>query len=441
MVPDPFTDALTAALLGDDDCADLLSADRFVARMVKVEAALAECQASLGIIPQEAAGAIVRHLVSVRVEPAALAAGLARDGVPIPALLAQLRKGLDPAQAGWLHWGATSQDIVDTAMALALRDVADLLIARLGALAAHALDLAERHAETPIAARTRMQMAVPTSLGLGFAGWAEALNRRKQSLIALRADSACVQLGGAAGNLAVIGDKGPALIDALAEKLGLAAPALPWHAHRDRMVRFGQDLALIAGLGGKIGQDLILLGQSEVGEIRAGEGGGSSTMPHKSNPVLAEALVALARMAATRSGELTGAMLHALERDGASWTQEWLVLPGLAMAAGASTAKLARALKGLQVDGERMRANLLAGGAPALAEAASFALAAHMPRAEASALVAKAVPEAIRRNIPLPRVLKELTDAPVDWAALEDPTRHMGPASSMIARVKAEIKS
>jgi len=439
MIPDPFTHNLTAALLGDRDCAELLSAERLIARMVEVEAALASCQGEAGIIPQDAAAAIRQHLVGLTVDPARLAAGLAKDGVPIPALLTELRKGMPAALAGWLHWGATSQDIVDTAMVLALRDVADLLISRLNGLARKALALALAHADTPIAARTRMQVAVPTSLGLTFAGWADALDRRATAMQAARREIATLQLGGAAGNLAVLGAAGPQLIDSLAAALGLAAPALPWHTHRDRMVGFGQALTLTAGVGGKIGQDLILLGQSEVAELKAGTGGGSSTMPNKANPVLAEGMVALARMAAARSGELAGAMLQALERDGAAWTQEWLVLPGLAMAACAVTSKLDEALETLSVDVGRMRANLLAGGAPALAEAASFALSVHMPRAQASALVAQAAAAAVAQGIPLPEILRGMTDAPLDWAKLSDPASHIGPAHALIARLRARL--
>jgi 3-carboxy-cis,cis-muconate cycloisomerase len=230
-------------------------------------------------------------------------------------------------------------------------------------------------------------------------------------------------------------------MEALAAELGLAAPAGPWHAQRDGLAELAGWFALVTGSLGKTGQDLMLLAQSEVAEIRAGEGGGSSTMPQKANPVGPELLVTLARLNAGLLGTVHQAALQEHERGGPGWTLEWLTLPQMAVATGTAL-RHALALAGsLRVDAARMRRNLDADHGLILAEAASFALAGHMPRSEAQALVKRACAAARDRDRPLIEVLRGLSDAPVDWDRLRDPANALGAVDELIDRILAEARA
>lgn len=344
----------------------------------------------------------------------ALAPSVGASGMPVPGLVARLREMVPPAASGRVHFGATSQDAVDTGLVMRLRAALEATCRETARIEARLADLAAAHRETPVLARTRWQGAAPTSLGLKVAGWLDPLLRLGERLDGMRGRVLAVQLGGSVGNRAHMGAAGPAVAEALARRLGLA-PAHPWHAARDRLEELAGWLASLAAACGKIASDVLLMAQGEVGEVRLAATGGSSTLPHKKNPVDAEIAVALARHAAGLPGALHQAAIHAHERDGAAWTAEWLVLPDLAVTAHGTAAVTARTLEGLSFDTARMAANVAAGGGLAHAESAAFALAAHMPREAAQRRVKAALAEAGAPGFDLLDRLAATTDAPVDW--------------------------
>jgi 3-carboxy-cis,cis-muconate cycloisomerase len=411
--------------------------------MLEVEAALARVQGRLGVIPTEAAARIAETAESLEIDPAALAPGTAAAGVPVPALVAALREAVGAAAGPYVHWGATSQDIMDSGLVLRLRDLLDKFDRRLVAVIQSLAALAEAHRGTVMAARTRAQQALPTTFGLKAAGWLMPLARHRERLAQLRPRLLAVQFGGAAGTLAALGTRGIEVMEALAGELGLAVPPAPWHAQRDGFAELAAWFALVTGSLGKIGEDLVLLAQSELGEARLkngpGGGGGSSTLPQKTNPVAAEALVTLARFNAGLLVPASEALVQAQERGAAAWSLEWLTLPQMAVATGAALRLAHQALDGLGVDKARMAANLEASKGLILAEAASFALAQHMPRPEAQALVEAACAEAAQSGRHLMEVLAEKTPAPLDWAALKDPAGYLGAADALIDRILAAL--
>ena len=437
----PPNSPLYLSLFGDAEAAHLLSSASEIASMIEVERAIARAQGAAGVIPAGAATAIDDGLASMAPDPAELAAGSAAAGVPVPALVAALRKGLERPAADYLHFGATSQDIVDTALMLRIARVLDLLDGRLAMLVATLAELARAHRATPMAGRTRGQVATPVSFGLRAANWALPLARCRARLRALRREGLVVQLGGASGDLAAMGagaGKARAMADAVAIELGLCG-ALPWMADRQPLRRVAGELGELALALGKVGEDVILLTRSEVGELRLGEAGGSSTMPQKQNPVRAEAMVALARFTSGLAGQLDAGGLHREERDGAAWMGEWLVLPQMMVAAAAATAHGAALCSGLQVMAEAMLARLAGDGGLSLAEQASFALLPHVGRAAAQDLVKRAAVETRASGRPLAETLRALTDAPLDYAALADPDAATGPAAAMTDEMLAEI--
>ncbi|UYO01232.1 MAG: 3-carboxy-cis,cis-muconate cycloisomerase [Devosia sp.] len=336
--------SLLSALAGDTETADLLFDDAQLAALLAVERALAEASADIGWISADAANAVSAATSAFVPDWPGLAAGLVQDGVIVPALVRQLRGQIGEPHNGALHKGATSQDIIDTALVLQLVPVFDLFEARLGALLSRLDAFAGEWGDKPLMAHTRMQVALPTSWGAKLAAWAEPLHRHLRALSAMRRTLLVVQLGGPVGDRGSFEGHGDALAAALAKRLDLGlAPA--WHSGRDPIVALGGLLALISGSLGKMGADIALLAQNEVGAVRIAGGGGSSAMAHKSNPVNAEVLVALARANAGLAGTLQQAMIHEYERSGAAWTLEWLTLPHLVVNTGASL-RLAQVMLG-----------------------------------------------------------------------------------------------
>lgn len=428
MTASPFDSALFGPLIGDAEVAALFTDEATIAAMIVVERALARAQARCGVIPAEAAREIDTRLAGTRIEPTALATGTASAGVPVPVLVAALREGLGPDGGHFLHWGATSQDIVDTGLALRL----DRALACIGERLAGLLDGLEASArhwrDLPMAGRTRSQIAAPISFGLRIAGWAAPLIELEHELGALRPRIAQVQLGGAVGANSVIAPHGAAVVAVLAQELGLA-PAPAWHANRVRLAALAGWCASVAGALGKLAGDLIVMGRSEIAEAQAGAGGGSSTMPQKANPVLAETVVALARFVAGLTGPMQLATLHHEERDGAAWMLEWLALPQCVLAA-ATCLRHGRTLVGsLAPDAERMAAHLGQSGGAAMAEQASFLLSAHRPRAEAQSIVKAAVAE---QELSLAEALATRAPVGIDWAVALDPASTLFAADAAI---------
>jgi 3-carboxy-cis,cis-muconate cycloisomerase len=423
----PFDSALLGALFADPATMELLSDDAAVEAMVAVERALARVQGRLGVIPADAAAALDAALAVARPQAASLSPGTAAAGVAVPALLADLRPTLPPTAAVWLHWGATSQDIVDTALALRLAAFLDMMAPRLDALIAALSDHARRWARLPMAGRTRSQIAAPISFGLRVARWTQPLIGLRADLPAVRSRAARVQFGGAVGTNAAVAPHGPAIAAALAGELGLAAGPC-WHADRAPVVEAGAWCARLCGALGKMAGDLVLMGRSESAEARAGAGGGSSTMPHKSNPVAAETIVALARWSAALTAPLNLSLLHAEERDGSSWALEWIALPQLLAAAGGALRHAEGLGATLAPDAARLRAALDLDGGAAMAEAARFALATAAPGVDAADFVRRA----LASDASLAVALDGLAPRQGGWAAALDPVLAMDAAEAAV---------
>lgn len=388
MPASPADSALYGRLFCDDEVARLFSDSAEIRAMLLVEGALARAQGGLGLIPAEAAAFLHRAAYEVQIDPGALAAETSVNGVPVPALVAAFRKAVEaPDHAQYLHWGATSQDIMDTALALRLKRMFDIFDARLAGLVRALGRLASEHADLPLAARTYGQVATPTSLGCVVAGWGWPLIAAREGLADLRGKVERVSLSGAAGTLGAMGPKGPEVRAALAQALGLADPGHGWHSDRSGMAALAGWTAGIAGSLGKMAEDLILACQSGLAEVRLEGGGGSSTMPQKQNPVAPSVIVALSRQVIALSGVVQGAGLHRQQRDGAAWFQEWLSLPQVCILTGRIISLTEALVPRIVPDPVAMARAIEADGGVIHAEAISFALAETMPRPEAQAAV------------------------------------------------------
>jgi 3-carboxy-cis,cis-muconate cycloisomerase len=326
----------------------------WVRAMLDAESALAVAEASVGVIPGSAAEAIVAACESVRLDPGALGIAARGSGSPVVPLVGALREAVGGDAARWVHHGATSQDVLDTAAMLVARRALGPLGAELDVVVAACARLARDHRDTLMAGRTLLQQAVPVTFGLKAAGWlvgvAEARDR-------LRAVPLRAQLGGAAGTLAALGDRGPAVLTAFAARLGLDEPPLPWHGARGRVAELGAALAVAAGAVEKIALDVVLLSQTEVAEVSE-PGGGSSAMPHKRNPASAVRARAAARSVRAAAGVMLEAMAGEHERAAGAWQSEWTALADALAGTGGAAWAVRESLEGLTVDPERMRANL-----------------------------------------------------------------------------------
>ncbi len=384
-----------------------------VQAMLDFEAALAHAQAAVGVIPATAAESIAAACRAERfdLDDLARAAGVAGTvAIPLVDRLAALVAADDPAAATYVHWGATSQDAVDTGLVLQLRGALDAIAAELRRLADAVAVLADRHRGTLVAGRTLLQHAVPTTFGAKAAGWLDALTRHRARLAEVRPRALALQLGGAAGNLSALGDAGPRVAEALARELRLALPDVAWHAHRDRIAEIAAWAGLCTGTLGKIARDLALLAQTEIAEVRepAGEGRGtSSTMPHKRNPIAATVVGAAATRVPGLVATLLAAMVQENERAAGAWHAEWETLPDLIGVFAGALHHLADVAVGLEVDAERMRANVDLTGGLVFAEAVRMALTPGLGRAEAARAVASACERARAEERPLRAVLED----------------------------------
>jgi 3-carboxy-cis,cis-muconate cycloisomerase len=373
--------------------ADALSDRGRLQAMLDVELALAEAAAEVGVVPASCIAPIRSAARADLYDAAALATEAADAGnlaIPLVRQLTRLVAATDEAAARYVHWGATSQDVIDTGLLLQLRAAVPPIVLSLDRAAHAAAALARQHATTPMLGRTWLQHATPTTFGLKAAGWATALDRARDRTRATLAEALVLQFGGASGTLAALGPHGLAVADALGARLGLRVPDAPWHAHRDRLIALACALGLAVGSLGKIARDLALLAQPEVGEAReaarAGRGG-SSTMPQKQNPVAAAVALAAAARAPGLVATLLVAMPQEHERGLGGWHAEWETLPELVRLAAGATHVMAEALTHLDVDAARMRAHLDASRGVACAEIVALALSAHVGKAESHALV------------------------------------------------------
>ena len=424
----PFDSKLMATLFSDPKMAGLFSDEAAISAMLKIEVALAKVQAQNSVIPREAYRQIAEGLAAFAPDPETLSRGTADFGVPVPALLTAARAAIGEAGRHYLHWGPTSQDIVDTALVLRLRDAMDLMETRIRDLLGRLEALAGSHTKTLMVARARWQQAIPTTLGYKINLWADPLRRHLVRLAQSKPRLLVLSLGGAAGTLAAMGEKGPQVAKQLAAELDLEQPATPWHSQRDGMAEFAGWLAMLTGSLGKIGQDLLLMAQSEVGEVRFSSGGGSSTMPQKSNPIGAEVLVTLSRLNAGLLAIIHQAQIQEHERGGSGWMLEWLTLPQMVMAAAGALNHAVRLFATIDVNDAQMRANLDRSNGQTLAEAAVFALSQYMPKPDAQDLVKQACIESRRTHAHVVDILSRQVGHPIDWQALKDPGGYTGMA-------------
>jgi len=416
--------------------------------MLDFEAALARAEARQGIIPEAAATAIAAQCKAETFDMAELAYGAALAGnlaIPMVKTLTALVARTDRDAAQFVHWGATSQDAIDTGLVLRLRDGLNLIESDLAHLADTLAQLAAAHASTLLVGRTLMQQAAPITFGLKAAGWLSALNRHRERLRELRPRLLVLQFGGAAGALASFGDQGIAVASALAEELSLTLPDLPWHGHRDRIAEVATTLGLLVGALGKVMRDISLMMQTEVGEAfePAGPGrGGSSSMPHKRNPISSAVVLAAAlRVPALVSVMLT-AMVQEHERGLGGWHAEWETLPEICMLTAGALAHLIQVMDGLEIDVARMRENLDHTGGLILSEAVTLALAKHLGRPEARELIEEAIGRARDEGRALrdmlgdePRVTEYLSVRDLDQ--LLDPRNYLGSTEQLVGRVLA----
>ena len=384
-----------------------------IARMLDFEAALARAEAAAGVIPQAAADAIARNCTTAGFDIAAISRDARKAGnlaIPLVAALTRKVGASAPDAKGYVHWGATSQDVIDTGLVLQLRDALALIDADVERLATALALQTRKHATTVLAGRTWLQQALPVTLGAKLAAVLSAVDRHRGRLKALRRTSLVVQFGGAAGTLASLGQRGIAVSEALAADLALDMPDMPWHTQRDRLCDIAATLGMLTATLGKLARDIALLAQSEVSEARepALPGrGGSSTMPQKRNPVGASiALEAAVRVPALVSTMLTCAVQEH-ERGLGNWPAEWTTLPEIALLASGALAAMVEVIEGLDVDADRMRANLDVTQGLIFAEAVQMALAPSLGRDTAHALVGAASKKSIAEKRSLREVLSE----------------------------------
>ncbi|TFL20039.1 lyase family protein [Jannaschia formosa] len=424
-----FDSAITRDLFADREVAQLFS-DTAVLRAIMIFwGAVAKAQGDLGVIPETAAAFLHRATMELQVDPSALAERTAQNGIMIPGLVAETRKAAQaPEHAQYLHWGLTSHDALDTGLALRLRQVLALIETRLDAVLSGLADLAEAHAETPMAARTWGQIATPTSFGATVAVWGSGLLAVREELDAIRDACLIVTLHGASGTLSAMGPEGPAVRAAVAKALGLRDPGGPPHAERSGVLALAAWANRLAQACAKPAADLLLLTRD--GSVALGGGGVSSTMPQKANPVAPSAICALAAHA---NG--LAAAIHAQPtrdaRDAAAWLTEWLSLPPLL----AGAARAVSLLGGIEIrpDAASLRAALEDPTGLIHAEALSFALAREMPRPEAQARIKDWVAELRAEGGSL---LEKAGADPADYA----PERHWGEAPEQARAFAARVR-
>jgi len=417
-----------------------------VQAILQFEAALARAEAAAGIIPEASARAIAAKCRADNFDLDLIAQDAAQAGnlaIPIVKRLTEAVAKDDKDAARFVHWGATSQDAIDTGVMLQLRRALELFEQDLQRLTSTLVSLAEKHRATPMVARTWMQQALPTTFGFVVAGWLDAILRHRIRLAEIRPRVFTLQFGGAVGTLAALGSNGPAVAKALAVELKLELPPAPWHAHRDRIAEVATTLGLCMGTLGKIARDISLHTQTEVAELfePAGEGrGGSSTMPHKRNPVTCAVVLAAAHRVPGFLSSLLGAMVQEEERGLGGWHAEWETLPELVCLVGGGLHHLAKMLPGLEVDTARMRENLDVTRGLIFAEAVSMALGDRMGKMPAHMLVEAACKKALAEKRHLQDVLSQEPGwhghlTPADLESLFDVRNYLGSAEEFTTRV------
>jgi 3-carboxy-cis,cis-muconate cycloisomerase len=430
------------------EMSDLFSPRAMVAAMLRVEEALARALAHLHVIDNDTASAIAAACRVELYDADAIFAESAIAGTPVIPLVRMLTERVDEKARSFVHRGATSQDIMDTAMVLQMRAGFELLVRDLRDVAESAATLADAHRHTVMAGRTLGQQAAPITFGLKAARWLALTTRQIRALDAARSNewvwppvsALPLQFGGAVGTLAALGSMGLPIAAELAQRLDLPMFELPWHAERDRIATVAATLGVTAGAMSKIASDIALLASTEIGELSEGASpgkGGSSAMPQKRNPVDAMAALAAARLAIAEVPTLLSGLAQEHERAIGAWQAEWVAVPRIFRHTAGAVMHVRQALAGLEVHEDRMRANLAVAGGTLMAEALSVALAARLGRVEAQGVVKAASERALRDGITLrqaalddTRVTAVLSAHEIGWVL--DPAQHLGSTSDLI---------
>lgn len=443
-----MTVRLLESLVTTEPLAEIFSDSAVLDAMLQFEVALARAESRLGVIPASAADAIAGAAVPEAFDAAAIAREARATGTPViplvDALTARVRAG-DPAAATFVHWGATSQDVSDTALVLCLGRARPVLMRDHERLTAALRRLSDQHAGTVMLGRTLLQPAPPITFGLKTAGWFAASSRAGGRLMSAFDEACVLQFGGASGTLAALGTHGLAVAAELARELRLPDPGASWHAHRDRLGSLVAACGIYTGTLAKIARDVALLMQDEVGEA-AEPGGGSSTMPHKRNPAgCASALAAASRVPPLVAAFLAG-MPQEHERGVGGWQAEAATVSAAAQATGAALASLATVIGALSVDPERMRANIAATRGLVFAERAMMLLAPRLGRESAQRIIAAAVAAARRGERAFDEALGAEADAtaalePADLSSLASPEAYLGVAEQLRRRLLGDHRA
>jgi 3-carboxy-cis,cis-muconate cycloisomerase len=428
-----------------DEFREAVSGRAWLQAMLDAEAALATAEVQVGLIPREAAAAIVSCCEASRFDPEELGRDGRAAGNPVPPLVKALTTAVfevSEEAARYVHKGATSQDIVDTAAMLVARRALDLILTQLEGISSACARLAEEHRGTIMAGRTLLQQALPTTFGLKAAGWLVSVLEVSRKLSDVRNRGLAAQLGGATGTLASLGETGVSVLGEFTRELELAEPTVPWHTDRTRVAEIGGSLSLVAGVLGKISLDVILMAQTEVGEVTEpadGDRGGSSTLPHKRNPVLSVTAAADTRRVQALAQTLYGAMAGEHERAAGAWHAEWEALSDALALTGGAAAALRVVTERLEVHAEKMRQNLDETGGMLMAENVTMVVADRLGRLEAHELVGAAARRAtdggrpFRDELLAEPVLRERL-SPEEIDAALDPAGYLGSVGEFIDR-------
>ncbi|AET88854.1 MULTISPECIES: 3-carboxy-cis,cis-muconate cycloisomerase [Caballeronia] len=442
---------LTDLICGNAAANAVWSPRATVQAMLDVEAALARASALHGVIPASAVDAIVAACNADNLDADALMTGAAAGGnlaIPLVKQLTAVVKARDAEAAKYVHWGATSQDIIDTGVVLQLRAALDLIDADLRSLSGALAQQAQAHKATPMIGRTWLQQALPITLGLKFAQWLDAVTRHRARLDELKARALVLQFGGAAGTLASLRDKGSLVAQALADDLKLTLPALPWHTQRDRIAEAASFFGMLTGTLGKIARDVSLMMQTELGEVAepaAAGKGGSSTMPHKRNPVGCAAVLTAATRAPNLVATIFAGMVQEHERALGGWQAEWEALPDLARLTAGALSNINAIVPSMEINAERLAANLRITNGLILGEAVMLALGDAIGRLDAHKLVEGASKASVANGTPLfdalaadETVARHLSQDQLK--SLLDPANYVGQAQAFVDAAIAHSK-
>jgi 3-carboxy-cis,cis-muconate cycloisomerase len=437
---------LIQSLATTEALAAIFSNQSILQAMLDFEVALARVEARLGVIPQDAADAIAKAANVDFFDAQALSRETLRagtPGIPLVKALTERVRPVDAGAAGFVHWGATSQDVADTAFILLLKRGRPLLEADHLRLINALAELAERHKDTVMLGRTLLQPAPPVTFGLKAAGWKAAAQRGWARVDSRFREALLLQFGGASGTLAALGDKGDAVGRSLAAELDLPYPDAPWHTYRDRLAALVAACGVDTGSLGKMARDISLLMQGDVGEVAepGGDGrGGSSSMPHKQNPIACSLTLAAAQRVPGLVAAFLSSMVQEHERGVGGWQAEWPILADVVQATGLAVASMAEVAEGLTVDPARMRANIEATGGVIFAERVAMLLAASMGRDAAHKLLVQATRDSIAQKRRLVEVLKEIPEvtraiSPDVLQTLDTPEDYLGAAQEFRKRL------